>query len=264
MTKITLADILAKKRNNEKIVCLTAYSYPIAKIIDDYCDIILVGDSLAMTIYGLKDTVEADLSMMINHSKAVIRAAKKSFIVVDLPCGSYEKSKEIALQSAKKIINETNCDAIKIETSQEQVEIVRYLVENNIKVMSHIGLLPQRVREIGGYKYQGKEKKQAEEIIKTAKMLEDAGSFAIVIEAVPAILADQISACVNIPTIGIGASVNCDGQILVIDDLLGLNQEFKAKFVKQYSDLASIIKDAVKNYRIEVLEKKFPAEKNML
>lgn len=259
--KISLEQILAKK-NKEKLVCLTSYSYPVAKITDEICDIILVGDSLGMAIYGHNDTLDVSLEMMINHGKAVMKANKKAFVVVDLPFNSFETSKEQALESAKKVIFETNCDAIKIETTPELVETAKYLVDNGINVMGHIGLLPQKVRELGGYKYQGKNEKSALEIIKTAKELEKAGVFSIVIEAVPAKLAEEITKEILIPTIGIGASRNCDGQILVIDDLLGLNQEFTPKFVKKYINLAEEISIAVKNYKDDVLAKKFPSNEN--
>ncbi|MDX2083611.1 MAG: 3-methyl-2-oxobutanoate hydroxymethyltransferase [Rickettsiales bacterium] len=260
--KISVADILLKK-NREKIICLTAYTFPIAKILDEYCDIILVGDSLGMVIYGLPDTIEVNLTMMINHGKAVMRAVKKAFVVVDLPFGSYENSPQQALESAQKVINETGCDAIKIETSRSMIATVKFLVENKIKVMAHVGLLPQSVRKIGGYKYQGRDQKSAEEILETSKMLENAGAFAIVIEAVPAQLANQISVALKIPTIGIGASQDCDGQVLVIDDLLGLNQEFKPRFVKHYANLANNISKAVEEFSAEVKTKKFPAQENL-
>lgn len=260
--KNSLAQILAKK-NNEKIICLTAYSFPMAKILDEYCDIILVGDSLGMAIYGFADTVDVTLEMMINHGKAVTKAAKKSFIVVDLPFGTYEKSPQQALESAQKVTDETGCDAIKIETSRDLVETVKFLTENKINVMAHVGLLPQRVREIGGYKYQGCNQSAAQEILETSKLLEKAGAFSVVIEAVPEILAAQISAELKIPTIGIGASAECDGQVLVIDDLLGLNQEFKPRFVKNYATLASYIADAVASFSIDVKSKKFPAKENL-
>lgn len=261
--KISLEQILQKK-GKEKLVCLTSYSFPVAKILDEFCDIILVGDSLGMTIYGMEDTVEVNLGMMIDHGRAVTRAVNKAFVVVDLPFGTYEESKEQALESARAVVLETNCDAIKIETDRAMVETVRFLVDNGIAVMGHVGLLPQSVREIGGYKYQGRDEESAQEILATSKALEEAGAFAIVIEAVPAQLSDQISATLKIPTIGIGASTGCDGQILVIDDLLGLNQEFKPKFVKQYSNLAAEIARAVKDYAEEVKTKKFPAKENMV
>ena len=262
-SRISTQDILLKK-NREKIVCLTAYTFPMAKILDDYCDVILVGDSLGMTIYGLKDTVDVTLDMMINHGKSVMRAVKKTFVVVDLPYGTYEDSKEQALASAKRVIDETGCDSIKIETTRDMVDTVKYLVENNINVMAHVGLLPQSVRKIGGYKYQGRDQKAALEILETSKLLEEAGVFAMVIEAVPAALADQISAALRIPTIGIGASQNCDGQVLVIDDLLGLNQEFKPKFVKNYANLAGDIKAAVAQFSADVKSQKFPAKENLV
>lgn len=263
MSKISLNDLRLKK-GKEKIICLTAYTFPIAKILDEHCDIILVGDSLGMTVYGLPDTVDVTLEMMIEHGKAVMRAAKKAFVVVDLPHGTYEKSREQALESAQKVIAATGCAAIKIETSRKMVETVKFLSDNKINVMAHIGLLPQSVREIGGYKYQGRDQKSADEIFATAKLLEEAGAFATVIEAVPALLADHISATLKIPTIGIGASVNCDGQVLVIDDLLGLNQQFKPRFVKYYSNLAEEITKAVTDFAKDVKEKKFPAAENLV
>lgn len=261
--KISVSDI-ARKKNSEKIVCLTAYSFPMAKILDEFCDIILVGDSLGMAIYGHEDTVDVTLQMMINHGKAVMKAVKKSFVVVDLPFGTYEESPFQALESARKVILETGCDAIKIETSRDMAATVKFLVENKINVMGHVGLLPQHVRKIGGYRYQGRDEESASEIIETARLVESAGAFCLVIEAVPAILADKITIAISIPTIGIGASQNCDGQVLVIDDLLGLNQEFKPKFVKHYADLAAHIAGAVKNFTADVKSKNFPEKENLV
>lgn len=261
--KISIEDIKNLK-GKQKITCLTAYSYPIAKILDESCDIILVGDSLGMAIYGHEDTLDVTLDMMINHGCAVTKAASKSLVVVDLPFNTYEQDKEQALLSAKEVLNKTNCDAIKIEITPELVETAKFLVENGVKVMGHIGLLPQHVRKIGGYKYQGKIESEAERIIDTAKKLQLAGVFSIVVEAVPAKLADRITQEVSIPVIGIGASKNCDGQILVIDDLLGLNQEFTPKFVKKYADLAKEISIAVKDYKNDVEAQKFPSKENEL
>lgn len=261
--RVSVEDIQSKK-NREKIICLTAYSFPMAKILDEFCDVILVGDSVGMAIYGHPDTVDVTLEMMINHGKAVTKAAKKSFIVVDLPFGTYEKSGQQALESAKKVISGTGCDAIKIETSRRMVSTVKFLVENGINVMGHVGLLPQSVRKIGGYRYQGRDENSAAEILETAKLIEKAGAFSLVIEAVPAKLADEITAAIQIPTIGIGASANCDGQVLVIDDLLGLNQEFKPRFVKYYADLAGEISSAVKKFSTDVKSKKFPAKENLV
>lgn len=259
----SVANILQKK-SREKIICLTAYTFPMAKILDEYCDIILVGDSLGMTVYGFKDTLDVTLDMMINHGKAVMKAAKKSFVVVDLPFGTYENSKEQALESAKKVIAETGCDAIKIETSRELVSTVKFLVQNNINVMAHVGLMPQHVREIGGYRYQGRSEESASEILETSKLVEAAGAFSVVIEAVPEKLASEISAILKIPTIGIGASAECDGQVLVIDDLLGINQEFKPRFVKHYTNLAVQISAAVQKFSQDVKNKQFPGKENLL
>ena len=224
----------------------------------------MVGDSLAMTIYGEVDTTSANLQMMINHGKAVVRACKRAFVVVDMPINSYENSKETALKNAQKIIEETKCDAIKIEITENLIETTKYLVDNKIMVMGHIGLLPQHVKEIGGYKYQGKDKESAQKIYDIAKKLEKTGIFSLVIEAVPAELASRISQNIQIPTIGIGASLDCDGQVLVIDDLLGLNTEFKPRFVENYENLSQKITTAVENFTKDVRDGKFPTKKNIL
>jgi 3-methyl-2-oxobutanoate hydroxymethyltransferase len=259
-----LQKLLLKKQQQTKIVCLTAYTYPVAKILDKHCDIILVGDSLAMTIYGMKDTVDATLDMMINHAKAVVKACKNALVVVDLPCGSYEKSKEQALTSAQKVLQETGCDAIKLETDLNIIETVKFLHCNNIPIMAHIGLLPQQVRKIGKYRYYGKQKEEAQLLYTTAQQLQQAGAFSIVIEAVPAILADNITKSLSIPTIGIGASINCDGQILVIDDLLGLNTDFSPLFVEKFADLTTQINVAVQNFANAVKNHDFPKKHHQI
>jgi 3-methyl-2-oxobutanoate hydroxymethyltransferase len=263
MSKISAKQILQRK-GGEKILCLTAYTFPIAKILDEHCEMILVGDSLGMTIYGMPDTTEVTLEMMINHGRAVTKATKKSLVVVDLPCGTYENSNEQALQSAQKVISETGCDAIKIEVTPELVGTIKFLVENKINVVGHIGLLPQHIKEIGGYRYQGRDENSAKEILETAKEIEAAGAFALVIEAVPAALATKITNEISIPTIGIGASAECDGQVLVIDDLLGLNQEFKPRFVTHYENLAQKISTAVQKFSTDIKSKKFPAKENII
>ncbi len=263
MTKISAQKILERK-GGEKILCLTAYTFPMAKILDEHCEMLLVGDTLGMTIYGLPNTLEVTLEMMINHGKAVVKAAKKSLVIVDLPFGTYEKSHEQALESAQKVISETGCDAIKIETSRDLVATVKFLVENKINVVGHVGLLPQQVEDLGGYRYQGRDENSAKEILETSKLIEAAGAFALVIEAVPASLATKITQLISIPTIGIGASAECDGQVLVTDDLLGLNQEFKPRFVTNYENLAEKISTAVKKFSADVKSKKFPARENLL
>jgi 3-methyl-2-oxobutanoate hydroxymethyltransferase len=260
----TLVNDLRQKKGGEKIVCLTAYTYPVAKILDEFCDIILVGDSLGMAIYGMPDTIDVTLEMMINHGKSVKKATKKSLVIVDIPCGSYEKSPEQALKTVKKIVDETACDGVKMETRIEDIRSVEIIANAGIPIMTHIGLLPQQVRVLGGYKYQGRDEKSAQEILQIAKLSEKVGAFAVVIEAVPEHLADKITASLKIPTIGIGASLACDGQILVIDDLLGLNQEFKPKFVKQYASLSQIIRGATEEFAKDVRSKKFPSKENIL
>ena len=259
-----LSQLILKKTKQQKLVCLTAYTYPMAKILDKHCDIILVGDSLAMTIYGEKDTLETTLEIMINHGKAVVKGCKSAFVVVDLPFGSYENSKEQALTSAKKVLQQTGCDAIKLETDLQNIETVEFLCQNNIPVMAHIGLLPQQVRKIGKYRYFGKKQDEAEQIYQTALKLQRAGVFSMVIEAVPAILAEKITQALTIPTIGIGASIHCDGQILVSDDLLGLNTDFTPLFVEQFTNLANQIDLAVKNFALAVKSGNFPKKKHQV
>ncbi len=260
--RINTLDIIAKK-NSQKLVCLTAYTYPIAKILDDFCDLILVGDSLGMAIYGHKDTLATNLEMTIAHTKTVVLATKKSLIVADVPFGSYEESPAKAFKTAAKIIKETGCDAVKIETSPAMISTIEFLTNRGIAVVAHVGLLSQHVRKIGGYKYQGRNQIAAEEILQTALLAAKAGAFAIVIEGVIEELAAKITKQVIVPTIGIGAGANCDGQILVIDDLLGLNQEFKPKFVKKYCDLVKIISDATDSYAKEVRFGTFPGPENI-
>lgn len=255
---------IKNQKGGEPLVCLTAYSYPMAQLLDEFCDILLVGDSVGMTIYGAENTLSVSLETMINHGKAVVKGSKQSLIVVDMPFGSYENSKEQALENARKIVEETKCDAVKLETTTDMADTVNFLVANGIEVIGHVGLMPQHVGEYGGYKYQGRDEKSAKEILNSAIKIADAGAFAIVIEGVTEKLASIISKELSVPTIGIGASMDCDGQILVIDDLLGLNQDFKPKFVKQYTNLTEQIKFAVKQYQSEVKSKKFPAREHCL
>ena len=251
--------ILAKK-NRSKIVSLTAYSKNIAKILDKYCDIILVGDSLGMVLYGNKNTRLVNLDTMILHGKSVVKAAKKSLVVIDMPFGTYD-NKFIAYKNAKKIITKTKCDAVKLEGGKNIYEIVKYLISKKISVMGHIGLLPQFTK--AGFKIQGRNIKQQKKLLTDAESLSKAGAFSIVIECVMESLARKISKKISIPTIGIGASKECDGQILVTDDMLGISG-FYPKFVKKYVNLNRVIEKAVKKYTREVKLKKFPAIKNNL
>ena len=253
---------IQNKKGKQPIISVSAYSYPIAKILDNYCDIILVGDSLAMAIYGMKDTLSVSLDMMINHTKAVVAATKTALVIVDMPFGSYEQSPSQAFESAAKIISATGANAVKLESGEIMAPTIEFLVQRGIPVMGHIGLLPQHINKIGGYKIQGKSDKEQKQIMEDALKIQDAGAFALVIEGVVKNLAEKITQKLSIPTIGIGASQQCDGQILVIDDLLGLNQEFKPKFVKNYAHIAEEIKKAVEIYAREVLERKFPGKEH--
>lgn len=258
--RITIPKIKARK-GNEPIVVLTAYTAPFARILDKYVDILLVGDSLGMVLYGMDTTLPVSLEMMINHGKAVVKGSEKALVVVDMPFGSYQKSKEQAFKNAAKIMQETGCSAVKLEGGEEMAETTDFLTKRGIPVMAHIGLMPQQVNTLGGYSYQGKTKKSQEEILKSAKAIEEAGAFALVLEAVDAKLVGKITDKLTIPTIGIGASVNCDGQVLVTEDMAGLFEK-TPKFVKKYGSLANELDLAVKMYTEEVKSKKFPAKEN--
>ena len=258
MKRITIKSILEKK-GKKPIACLTAYSKPIAEILDKHCDIILVGDSLGMVLYGMKSTREVTLDMMINHAKSVKRGIKKSILVVDMPYQTYRNKKE-AYKNAKKIFRLTKCDALKLEGGKKIINIVKYLVKKNIPIKGHVGLLPQYERK--KFKFKGKSSIERRRIIEDANLLSKAGVFAIVIECVEESLAKIISKYIPVPTIGIGASKYCDGQILVTDDLLGLSN-FKPRFIKRYSNIKQIINKSVSKFRYDVISKKFPSKKNI-
>ncbi|MCI5054212.1 MAG: 3-methyl-2-oxobutanoate hydroxymethyltransferase [Pelagibacteraceae bacterium] len=243
------------------IVCLTAYNKFYAELIDEYCDLILVGDSLSMAYYGYPSTRSITIQDMIKHGKSVRQGIKKSIMVVDMPYGSYITKKQ-ALKNAKKIIKETKCDAVKLEGGTEIQDIIKNLVDNKINVMGHIGLLPQSVKRKKDYKVKGKNNKEIKIIIDDLKSIEMVGAFSIVLEAVNLNVANKVIKESKIPIIGIGASKNCDGQILVLEDMLGLFDKVP-KFVKKYMNLRSQIKNAVQKYSNEVRIKKFPSSKNI-
>ena len=247
---------LIAKKNKSKIVSLTAYSKNIASILDNYCDIVLVGDSLGSVLYNYKSTRQVTLDMMIEHSKSVRMGVKKALMVVDMPHNTYRNPKE-ALKNAKKIISKTKCDAVKLEGGKKIYNSIQTLVKNKIPVMGHIGVLPQSDKT---FKFKGKKKSEREKILKDAKLLQRAGVFSIVLECVETSLAKYVTKQINIPTIGIGASNNCDGQILVFDDLIGLNP-INARFVKKYTNIHKQIKKAVSNYSKEVRKTQFPSKK---
>ena len=248
---------ILKKKNKSKVICLTAYSKNVALILDKHCDLVLVGDSLGSVLYNYKSTKEVTLNMMINHSKSVRTGVKKSLMVVDMPHNTYRNSKE-ALRNAKLVIKKTKCDAIKLEGGSKIISTVKTLVKNKIPVMGHLGILPQTEKK---FTFKGKRIDEINKLLKDSKLLEDAGIFSIVLECVETKLAKRITQQLKIPTIGIGSSVNCDGQVLVIDDLIGLS-ESKFRFVKKYANINKIINSAVKKYKSEVLKKQFPKAKH--
>jgi 3-methyl-2-oxobutanoate hydroxymethyltransferase len=254
--KKKILDIINKK-NKSKIVSLAAYSKNIASIIDNFCDIILVGDSLGSVLYNYKSTREVTLNAMIEHSKSVRMGIKKSLMVVDMPHNTYRNSKE-ALKNAKKIMLKTKCDAVKLEGGKKIYNVVKVLTKNNIPVMGHLGLLPQSDKT---FKFKGKKVSERNKILKDAELLQSAGAFSIVLECVETSLSKMVTKKINIPTIGIGASNNCDGQILVFDDLIGLNP-INVRFVKKYSNIRKEIAKAVSSYAKEVRNKKFPSKKH--
>lgn len=255
--RLSINDIRNLK-NVRPIVSLTAYSFSIAKILDEYVDIILVGDSLAMVLYGMENTLNLSVDTMIAHGKAVVRGAKRSLIVVDMPFASYQVSKEQAFINASRILAETSCSAIKMEGGKEMSETIRYLTERGVPVVSHIGLKPQYINIHGGYNVIGKDDLERKILLEDAKAVEQSGAVALVVESVKEDIAAKITKSANIPVIGIGASVLCDGQVLVLDDMLGVFREFTPKFVKKYESIGEKISEAVKNFSEDVKNKKFP------
>ena len=248
---------LIQKKNKSKIVCLTAYSKNVASILDNHCDLVLVGDSLGSVLYNYKSTREVSLNTMIEHSKSVKLGIKKSLMVVDMPHNTYRTSKE-ALKNAKMIMSKTKCDAVKLEGGIKVIQIIKTLIKNKIPVMGHLGVLPQSAKN---FKFKGKKISEKNKILNEAKLLETAGVFSIVLECVETSLAKLVTQKINIPTIGIGASNNCDGQVLVTDDLIGLNP-INFRFVKKYSNIRKEIVKAVLNYSMDVKKKKFPLKKH--
>jgi len=248
---------LIKKKNKSKIISLTAYSKNIASIIDKHCDLILVGDSLGSVLYNFSSTKKVTLDMMIQHSKSVRMGVTKSLMVVDMPYNTYRNPKE-ALTNAKKIISQTKCDAVKIEGGKKVCQIIKTLIKNKIPVMGHLGVLPQSATN---FKFKGKNTNERKNILRDSKLLEAAGVFSIVLECVESSLAKEITKTISIPTIGIGASAHCDGQVLVTDDLIGLNK-ISARFVKKYSNIEKQINDAALKFKQDVIKVKFPTKKH--
>ena len=246
------------RKGGEPIVCLTAYTRAMAEILDPYADLLMVGDSLANVIYGFDSTLPISLETMIGHAQAVMRARPRALVVVDLPFGSYESSKEQALATAVRVLKEAGADAVKFEGGERMAETVAFLAERAVPVMGHIGLLPQSVHKLGGYKLAGRDRAEWPKVLADAKAVEAAGAFSLVIEKTVEELAAEITGAVRIPTIGIGASPTCDGQVLVVDDMLGMS-EHAPRFVRQYANLREVIGAAAKAYAEDVRARRFPA-----
>jgi 3-methyl-2-oxobutanoate hydroxymethyltransferase len=259
--RLTAADIRARKRA-EPIVALTSYHAHTARLVDKYCDVILVGDSLGMVMHGLETTVPVTLDMMILQGLAVMRGSKRALVVVDMPFGSYEASKEQAFMSAARVMKETGCGAVKLEGGVRMAETVRFLVERGIPVMGHIGLTPQAINVIGSFRAQGRAEADWAPIENDAQAVAEAGAFSLVIEAVAEPLARRITERVTIPTVGIGASAACDGQILVLEDMLGLSPRVP-KFVRRYGDLGPGIERAIADYAADVRTRAFPGPEHV-
>ncbi len=252
---------LNKKKSNSKIVTLTCYTAQLAKILDNYVDVLLVGDSLGMTIYGHDNTLSVTKRMMIDHGKCVVDNSKNALVVVDLPFGSYETDKIRAFDISAEIISQTKANAVKLEGGKEIASTVDFLVSRGIPVMGHIGLMPQKINLVGKFLSVGRNRKEEEKNLEDSQILSDAGAFAIVLEAMKSNLAKKITEKISALTIGIGAGKDCDGQVLVIDDILGLYKNFTPKFVKRYANLDQIINNSVEKFCKDVRNSKFPSKK---
>ena len=261
MRRLTAPDIKSRK-GGDKIVSLTAYHAHTARMIDPYADFLLVGDSLGMVMHGFETTVPVPLDLMIMHGAAVVRGAKRALVVVDMPFGSYEESPAIAFRNAARVMKETGCGAIKLEGGRRMAETITFLTERGIPVMAHIGLTPQSVNVMGGFKTQGRRLQEWAAIEADATAIAKAGAFAVVLEGMAEALAAKITHSIDIPTIGIGASAECDGQILVLEDMLGLSPSVP-RFVKRFAELGSAIEEAVKDYASEVRAGQFPGPGNV-
>ena len=264
MPKVTIQQLQKMKAEREKISMITAYDYPSARFVDKAgIEIILVGDSLAMTVMGLDSTVPVTMEEMIHHTKAVVRGVENAMVIGDLPFGSYNQSKEQAIANATRLMKEGGCDAVKLEGGVEMAEITKAIVDAGIPVMGHIGLTPQTISKLGGFKVQGKGAQEAEKLLKSALALQEAGIFSIVLECVPEEVGRLITEKLSIPTIGIGGGRYCDGQVLVFHDTLGLFEKFLPKFVKRYRNLGEEIVKALEEYKQEVKEEKFPGPEHV-
>jgi 3-methyl-2-oxobutanoate hydroxymethyltransferase len=256
--RITTPELAARK-GEDPIAVLTAYTAPMAQFLDEHVDCLLVGDSLGMVVYGLDTTLGVSLEMMINHGAAVVRGSQHACVVVDMPFASYQESPELAYRNAARVMQETGCGAVKLEAGVALASTIEFLAQRGIPVMGHVGLMPQSVNTYGGFRVQGKETAAARQVIDDARAVADAGAFSIVVEGVMEPVAREITDVVPVPTIGIGASPECDGQVLVSEDLLGLFSGFTPKFVKRYAELGAEIGKAAAAYAADVRARRFPA-----
>lgn len=260
MRRLTVPKVRARKQDGvtqEPLVMLTAYTARQAQLLDPHCDLLLVGDSLAQVIYGLPSTIPVTLDMMANHAAAVVRGSYHSVVVVDMPFGSYEASPQIAFDSAARLLKESGAAAVKLEGGEAMAETVAFLTQRGIPVMGHVGLTPQAVNVLGGYAARGRSDAEADKIVGDAKALDEAGAFAVVIEGVVEPIAIAATKAVSCPTIGIGASAQCDGQVLVTEDMLGMFERVP-RFVKRYNDIATTISDTAEQYASDVRDRSFP------
>ena len=261
INRVSIPDLISRK-NGEPIVSLTAYTTPMAKILDPHCDFLLVGDSLGMILYGMDSTLGVTLDMMINHGVAVVRGSSRACIIVDMPFGTYQESPEQAYRNCARVIAKTGCSAVKIEGGVEMADTVSFLVQRGIPVMGHVGLKPQSVNIVGSYRAHGREPDEAEKVREDARAISSAGAFSIVLEGIIEKLAAEITDEIRAVTIGIGASAKCDGQILVTEDAIGMFSEFTPKFVKRFSETGEDIGNAVSEYAREVKERIFPGDEH--
>lgn len=254
---VTVPAIRAMK-GTTPVVCLTAYTTPMARILDPHVDLLLVGDSVGMVLYGMESTVPVTLDMMVAHGAAVVRGAEHACVVVDLPFGSYQESPAQAFRSAARVMKETGAAAVKLEGGAEMAETVAFLSTRGIPVFGHVGLMPQSINSYGGFNARGRSVTEADRIASDAKAIADAGAFAVVVEGTVEAVARAVTAQIAVPTIGIGASPACDGQILVVDDMLGIFEGFQPKFVKRYAELGAAVEQAVARYAADVRDRRFP------
>ncbi len=253
-------DISARK-GQAPLVVLTAYTTPVARLVDAHCDMALVGDSVGMVLHGMPSTIGVTMEMMILHGRSVVRGLQKAMAIIDMPFGSYEESPQQAYRNAARLMAETGAPCVKLEGGAHMAETIAFLTKRGVPVMAHIGLTPQSVNTLGGYKVVGRDG-EANDVMEDALAVEEAGAFAVVLEKVPMGLAARITQRLSIPTIGIGAGVACDGQVLVVDDMLGFFTEFRPKFVKRYADLGGLASEAIADYAADVRARTFPAEEH--